>query len=90
MRSSVRVEGIELTRMGQMLRMARYAMHWHLCGDMAGNYIKHNSWYDNYQRVITTHGTANATMFDNVAHRTFGHGFYLEDGIETGTPTSAT
>ena len=47
-----------------------------------------NNWrtrqYDNYQRIITLHGSANVTLEHNVGHRTFGHAFYLEDGIETG------
>jgi cell migration-inducing and hyaluronan-binding protein len=34
--SSMKVSGIELTRMGQHLELARYPIHWHLNGDVRG------------------------------------------------------
>src|SRR5690606_23106943 len=38
--SKMYVSGVELSRMGQHLTLARYPIHWHLVGDAKGQYIK--------------------------------------------------
>ena len=82
--STVHIEGAEFSGMGQGGVMARYPLHWHLAGDATGDYIKNNSIHDNFQRCLTIHGTANTVVESNACYNTFGHAFYLEDGIETG------
>src|SRR6187455_1006663 len=82
--SKVFVEGVELTRMGQNLTLARYPMHWHLVGDAKGQYIKNAAIHDTYNRCVTVHGTNNLQIENNVTYNTVGHCFFLEDGIETG------
>ena len=56
--STWQVSNVELKRVGQATRIARYPFHWHLAGeDTQGNYIKGAVVRDSYQRCVTTHGT---------------------------------
>ncbi|MCL6251551.1 G8 domain-containing protein [Altererythrobacter sp. KTW20L] len=82
--SKVQVSGIELSRMGQHLTLARYPIHWHLVGDGQGQYIKNSAIHDTYNRCVTVHGTNDLLIQNNVTYNTVGHCFFLEDGIETG------
>ena len=82
--SKMYVEGVELTRMGQNLKLARYPIHWHLVGDGKGQYIKNASIHDTYNRCVTVHGTNDLQIENNVTFNTVGHCFFLEDGIEHG------
>src|SRR5690606_8367912 len=76
--------GIELTRMGQHLVLARYPIHWHINGDVSGQYIKNAAIHDTYNRCVTIHGSDNLLVENNVTYNTVGHCFFMEDGIETG------
>jgi cell migration-inducing and hyaluronan-binding protein len=80
--SQMYVEGVELTRMGQNLTLARYPIHWHLVGDAQGQYIRNASVHDTFNRCITVHGTNYLQVENNVTYNTVGHCFFLEDGIE--------
>src|SRR5687767_5939523 len=82
--SKMFVEGVEFSRMGQNLTLARYPLHWHLVGDARGQYIKNAAIHDTYNRCVTVHGTNNLQIENNVTYNTVGHCFFLEDGIETG------
>src|SRR6476661_5603227 len=80
--SHMYVEGVELTRMGQNLTLARYPIHWHLVGDAKGQYIKNAAIHDTYNRCVTVHGTNYLHVENNVTYNTVGHCFFMEDGIE--------
>jgi cell migration-inducing and hyaluronan-binding protein len=82
--SRVFVSGVELSRMGQHLTLARYPMHWHLLGEGQGQYIQNSSIHDTYSRCVTIHGTNNVRVENNVTFNTVGHCFFLEDAVETG------
>ena len=82
--SQMHVDGIELTRMGQNLHLARYPIHWHLDGEGAGQYIENSSIHDTFSRCVTIHGTNDVRVEDNVTYNTVGHCFFIEDGIEHG------
>ena len=82
--SKMYVDGVELTRMGQNLTLARYPIHWHLVGEGKGQYIRNAAIHDTYSRCVTVHGTNNVQIENNVTFNTVGHCFFLEDGIETG------
>jgi cell migration-inducing and hyaluronan-binding protein len=82
--SRMTVAGIELTRMGQHLTLARYPIHWHINGDVQGQYIQNSAIHDTYSRCVTVHGTDNLRVENNVTYNTVGHCFFMEDGIETG------
>ena len=81
---SARVSGVELTRMGQSGVLARYPFHWHLAGDRTGDYFVNSSVHHNFSRCVTVHGTHNVRVAGVVGYETFGHCFFLEDGVETG------
>ncbi len=82
--SEMYVSGVALTRMGQHLELARYPIHWHINGDVTGQYIRNSAIYDTYNRCVTIHGTDNLRVENNVTYNTVGHCFFMEDGIETG------
>jgi hypothetical protein len=82
--SKMYVSGVELTRMGQYMHLARYPIHWHLVGEGKGQYIKNSAIHDTYSRCVTVHGTNDVLVENNVTYNTVGHCYFLEDGIETG------
>jgi cell migration-inducing and hyaluronan-binding protein len=82
--SRMYVSGVEFTRMGQNLTLARYPIHWHLLGDARGQYIRNAAIHDTYNRCVTVHGTNFLRIENNVTYNTVGHCFFLEDGIEHG------
>ncbi|MEK9824283.1 MAG: G8 domain-containing protein, partial [Gammaproteobacteria bacterium] len=83
--SKMYVEGVELTRMGQHMELARYPIHWHLVGEGGeGQYIRNASIHNTFNRCVTVHGTHKLRVENNVTYNTVGHCFFMEDGIETG------
>jgi cell migration-inducing and hyaluronan-binding protein len=82
--STMNVSGVELTRMGQHLELARYPIHWHINGDVQGQYIKNSAIHDTFNRCVTIHATDNLLVENNVTYNTVGHCFFMEDGIESG------
>jgi cell surface hyaluronidase len=81
--TSVHVSGVEFYRMGQLAKLARYPFHWHLVGNAPGQYIDNSSVHESYNRCITVHGTHQTRVAGNVCYNFVGHGYFLEDGIET-------
>ncbi len=78
------VSGIELYRMGQAGMLARYPFHWHLSNDVTGQYFRNSSITRSFNRCVTVHGAHNALVKDTVCYDHVGHGYFLEDGVETG------
>ncbi len=82
--SSAKIDGVEFLNMGQKGKLARYPFHWHLTGNAAGQYITNSSIIHSYNRFLAIHGTHGTLVKGNFAYDTIGHGYYMEDGIETG------
>ncbi len=80
----MRIQGAEITRMGQEGILGRYGAHWHLSGDATGDYLKNNSFHEIYNKGITWHGVQNTVVSDNVVYGTIGHSYFMEDGAEFG------
>ena len=78
------LSGVELAYMGQAGILGRYPAHWHLNGDVSGQYIRDSSIHHSFNKGITIHGTDNAEVTGNVVHETISHSYYFEDGTETG------
>ena len=55
--ASAYLAGVELYRVGQTGIQARYPFHWHLTGDVEGQYIKNSSIHESYSRCVTVHGS---------------------------------
>ena len=82
--SRMYVSGVELSRMGQNMHLARYPIHWHILGEGQGQYIQNSSIHDTYSRCVTVHGTNDVRVENNVTYNTVGHCFFLEDAVEHG------
>ena len=82
--ATAHIEGIELFQMGQRGNLARYPMHWHMAGDVSGQYFRNNSVWRTFNRCVTVHGSDNSVVQDNVCYDHTGHGYFMEDGAETG------
>lgn len=84
--SVMRIEGVELKRMGQKLGnrgvSGRYPLHYHIPGDVIGSYVKNTSIHNTYNRCITIHGTDRWLLTDNVCYNAIGHMYFFEDGAE--------
>jgi len=86
---SYNIEGAELTNMGQMTVLGRYPIHFHMCHDTDADgtnpLIQSNSIHHCFSRCVTIHGSHGVHVKNNVAHDTYGHCFFLEDGGERRT-----
>jgi hypothetical protein len=82
--SVARVDGVELAAMGQRKRLRRYPVHFHMEGDAPGSYLKRSVVRDSFNRCVVVHGTGGLVVSRNVCNDHAGHGFFLEDGSETG------
>ena len=82
--SKMYISGVELSRMGQNMHLARYPIHWHILGDGQGQYIENSAIHDTYSRCVTVHGTNNLRIQNNVTYNTVGHCYFMEDAVETG------
>ncbi|MEM9357978.1 MAG: G8 domain-containing protein [Pseudomonadota bacterium] len=78
------ISGAEFYRVGQEDILGRYPIHWHMLGDASGQYVTNTSVHSSYQKGATVHGTSNTLFEDNVIFNHVGHGFFMEDGSETG------
>lgn len=79
-----RIQGVELLHMGQTGRLGHYPVHWHLAGDVTGQFFRNNAVWRTNNRCVTVHGTDHLDVVDNVCYDHLGHGFFLEEGAETG------
>ncbi|MEM9692085.1 MAG: G8 domain-containing protein, partial [Myxococcota bacterium] len=82
--STIHIDGVEFRGLGQRGVLARYPVHFHIAGDMTGAVVKNSSIHHSYHRCVTVHTTQNVRIEANVAYDTFGHCYFLEDGLETG------
>ena len=78
-----RIENIEVRYAGQMGRLGRYAIHFHMIGAVKQSYVRYNSIHHSYQRAVAIHGVHFLRVINNVAFETAGHTYFVEDGVET-------
>ncbi|MET1412067.1 G8 domain-containing protein [Roseibium sp. HPY-6] len=82
--AEMHISGAEFFHMGQKGVMGRYPLHWHMNGNVEGEYVQNSSVHHSFNKGITLHGIQNAWIEDNVVFDTIGHGYFLEDGSEFG------
>lgn len=83
--TEVRLSGVEITRAGQAGLLARYPVHFHFANDVSNRaFVKDVAVHNVFQRCYTVHHTNGLLVQRNVGYNTFGHCYFLEDGIETG------
>jgi len=76
------IDSVSLDSLGRMGELGRYPFHWHLSGNVRGQYIKNSSITNSYQRCVVIHKTDEALVKGNVCYNHFGHGYFLEHGSE--------
>lgn len=80
-----RIEGTELRHMGQMGRLGRYPIHWHLTGFAPIDYARFSSIWSSFHRAIAIHQTHGVEVRGNVAADIWSHAYVVgEDGNEIG------
>ncbi len=80
----INIDGVQLDRLGQTGRLGRYPIHWHLANDRSGDVLRQTSITNSNNRGVTIHGAHNVLIEGVVLHDIHGHGFFMEDGVETG------
>ena len=80
---TARIENIEVRYAGQMGRLGRYSIHFHMIGAVKNSYVRYNSIHHTYQRAVAIHGVHYLRVIGNVAFETMGHTYFVEDGVET-------
>jgi hypothetical protein len=90
---SYQVQGVEFYQLGQGGSIMHYPVHFHMVRQTAApagpglpppTYVQDSSVWDSMTRWIVLHGTQGVLLARNVGYESIGHGYYLEDGTETG------
>jgi hypothetical protein len=88
---SYQVQGAEFYQLGQGGAIMHYPVHFHMARQTlpAGapqpvTFVKDSSVWDSMTRFIVIHATQGVRLARNVGYESIGHGYYLEDGTETG------
>ena len=67
---TARIENIEVRYSGQMGRLGRYSIHFHMIGAVRNSYVRYNSIHHTYNRAIAIHGVHFLRVQGNVAFET--------------------
>jgi hypothetical protein len=79
---TARLGYIELTDVGQAFKLGRYAIHFHMIGNVHNSYIRGNSVHTSFNRALTIHGTDHLRIERNVVYNVKGHNIFIEDAVE--------
>ena len=89
--SLVRINGVELRRMGQKNKARRYPIHLHglsyradgtILADASGSFVRNSSIWNSQNRCVVIHGTNGVLIQNNICYDIIGHAIFLEDGVE--------
>ncbi len=87
----LRLDGVELRRVGQGGREGRYPIHFHLLsyasdgrliGDATAQSVVNSSIWNSANRCIVIHGANGVTVRNNICYDIAGHAIFLEDAVE--------
>jgi hypothetical protein len=82
--AAFQVQGVEFRQLGQGGKMGHYPIHFHVARKTPPNtFVRDSSINESMNRWITVHGTQGVEFARNVGYKSIGHGFYLEDAVET-------
>ncbi|XP_071099719.1 cell surface hyaluronidase CEMIP2-like [Haliotis cracherodii] len=79
---SAHIQGMEFYHMGQQEFTGSYPIHFHMCDDVNGTWVRSNSIHHSLARCVTIHGTDGLEVSDNACYDHLGHGYFLEDSVE--------
>lgn len=77
-----RISYVEFTHVGQAFALGRYAIHFHLNGNVSGSLVRGCSIHHSFNRAVTIHAVSYLLVEKNVAYNILGHAYFLEDGNE--------
>ncbi len=86
------VQGVEFYQLGQGGEIMHYPVHFHMArqtptavgATQPVTFVKDSSVWDSMTRWMVIHATQGVRLARNVGYESIGHGYYLEDGTETG------
>ncbi|RUS68707.1 hypothetical protein EGW08_023530, partial [Elysia chlorotica] len=76
------LQGFEAVHLGQQANLGRYPIHFHLCDDVSGMYVKQVSVVDSLSRCVTIHTSDGLEVAEMVCYMHLGHGIFMEDSAE--------
>jgi hypothetical protein len=79
---TARIAYIEMTDVGQAFKLGRYALHFHMIGNVHNSYVFGNSVHQGFNRAFTFHGTSYLRLERNVVYNVKGHNIFIEDAVE--------
>ncbi len=91
--AAFQVQGVEFYQMGEGGRIMHYPVHFHMArqtpqpapgGSVPITFVMDSSVHDSMTRWYTIHASEGVTLARNVGFLSIGHGYYFEDGSETG------
>jgi hypothetical protein len=78
------IQGVEFRQLGQGGKLGHYPIHFHMARKTPKDtFVMDSSINESMTRWIVVHATQGVTLARNVGYRSIGHGFYLEDAVET-------
>jgi hypothetical protein len=86
--AAFQIQGVEFRQLGQGGKLGHYPIHFHMARNAAretpnDTFVRDSSINESMTRWIVVHGTQGVELSRNVGYRSIGHGFYLEDAVET-------
>jgi hypothetical protein len=78
-----RIDGVELTMVGQAFILGSYPIHFHMIGTVHKSYVRNNAIHHSFNRATTIHGVHYLRVQNNVAYHTMGHTIFIEDAVES-------
>jgi hypothetical protein len=78
----VHLANVEIRNAGQAFRLGRYAIHWHMVGNLRESYQKNCSIHNSWNRGTAIHGVNYLALENNIVYHGMGHAFFIEDGVE--------
>jgi len=79
---TARISYCEMTDMGQAFKLGRYAVHFHMIGNVHNSYVIGNTVHDSNNRAFTLHGSNYLRIIENVVFNAKGHNIFIEDAVE--------
>jgi hypothetical protein len=74
-----KIEGIQVTKMGQQGQIGKYPIHFHRMYDARGKnvYVRNSAAHHNFQRCYVLHDTQGVVLTNNIGYNTNGHMYFL-------------
>ena len=77
-----RLSNFEIRNAGQAFRLGRYAIHWHMIGNVRESFQYNVSVHHSWNRGVALHGVNYLRLRHNVLYNVMGHTVFIEDGVE--------